>query len=168
MLKRQKKDLYRKNGKLIEEKVGGQFKDNMTPAKASSIRGLRIEGSIPTNNEKRERIRQEKLKEKSSYSFIRLFSLFEESERENRSLKDDRIRFSLHIAPLIGKKAISELTTQDIEKIRRKMEKEGKSPQTVKHVLTLIKRLVNYALKTDILSLFLRPCILICPLLTTK
>lgn len=142
-----KKDLYRKNGKLIEEKVGGQFKDNMTPAKASSIRGLRIEGSIPTNNEKRERIRQEKLKEKSSYSFIRLFSLFEESERENRSLKDDRIRFSLHIAPLIGKKAISELTTQDIEKIRRKMEKEGKSPQTVKHVLTLIKRLVNYALK---------------------
>lgn len=142
-----KKDLYRKNGKLIEEKVGGQFKDNMTPAKASSIRGLCIEGSIPTNNEKRERIRQEKLKEKSSYSFIRLFSLFEESERENRSLKDDRIRFSLHIAPLIGKKAISELTTQDIEKIRRKMEKEGKSPQTVKHVLTLIKRLVNYALK---------------------
>lgn len=138
---------YRKNGKLIEEKVGGQFKDNMTPAKASSIRGLRIEGVIPTNNEKRERIREEKQKEKSLYSFIRLFSLFEESKRENRSLKDDRIRFSLHVAPVIGKKAISELTTQDIEKIRRKMEKEGKSPQTVKHVLTLIKRLVNYALK---------------------
>lgn len=138
---------YRKNGKLIEEKVGGQFKDNMTPAKASSIRGLRIEGAIPTNNEKRERIREEKQKEKSLYSFIRLFSLFEESKRENRSLKDDRIRFSLHVAPVIGKKAISELTTQDIEKIRRKMEKEGKSPQTVKHVLTLIKRLVNYALK---------------------
>lgn len=138
---------YRKNGKLIEEKVGRQFKDNMTPAKASSIRGLRIEGSNPTNQENRERIKEEKLKEISSYSFIRLFSLFEESKHENRSLKDDRTRFALHVAPFIGRKVISALTTQDIEKIRRKMEKDGKSPQTVKHVLTLIKRLVNFALK---------------------
>jgi len=34
---------YRKQGKLIEEKVGGQYRDNMTAAKAASIRGLRIE-----------------------------------------------------------------------------------------------------------------------------
>jgi hypothetical protein len=29
---------YRKNGKLIEEKAGRQFKDDMTPAKATRIR----------------------------------------------------------------------------------------------------------------------------------
>ncbi len=143
---------YRKNGKLIEEKVGRQFKDNMTPAKASSIRGLRIEGCNPTNQGNRERIKEEKLKEISSYSFIRLFSLFEESKHENRSLKDDRTRFALHVAPFIGRKVISALTTQDIEKIRRKMEKDGKSPQTVKHVLTLIKRLVNFALKNGYIA----------------
>ena len=143
---------YRKNGKLIEEKVGRQFKDNMTPAKASSIRGLRIEGCNPTNQGNRDRIKEEKLKEISSYSFIRLFSLFEESKHENRSLKDDRTRFALHVAPFIGRKVISALTTQDIEKIRRKMEKDGKSPQTVKHVLTLIKRLVNFALKNGYIA----------------
>lgn len=32
--------MYRKNGKLIEEKTGSQFKDNMTLAKASHIRTL--------------------------------------------------------------------------------------------------------------------------------
>ena len=56
---------YRKNGKLIEEKVGGQFRDNMTASKAASIRGLRIEGKDSSNEEKREAIRQAKSEELS-------------------------------------------------------------------------------------------------------
>ena len=34
----------KKNGKTLEEKVGRQFADNMTPAKAASIRSQLIEG----------------------------------------------------------------------------------------------------------------------------
>ena len=138
---------YRKNGKLIEEKVGGQYKDNMTPAKASSIRGLRIEGSIPTNQERRDNIKQAKLTEQNSYSLTRIFSLFIEAKSENRSLGDDKTRFRLYVAPVIGKKTVAELATNDIEKIKKKMLKEGKSAQTIKHVLTLVKRLVNFAAK---------------------
>ena len=59
---------YRKNGKLIEEKVGGQFRDNMTASKAASIRGLRIEGKDKSNEEKREAIRQARAEELSRYS----------------------------------------------------------------------------------------------------
>jgi hypothetical protein len=44
---------YRKDGKLIEEKAGRQFQDDMTPSKASNLRGLRIEGKQPSNEEKR-------------------------------------------------------------------------------------------------------------------
>ena len=44
---------YRKEGKAVEEKAGRQFKDNMTPAKASIMRALRIEGKSETNTEKR-------------------------------------------------------------------------------------------------------------------
>ncbi len=40
---------YRKNGKEIEEKAGRQFQDDMTPARASNIRSLRIEGKQPSN-----------------------------------------------------------------------------------------------------------------------
>lgn len=138
---------YRKNGKLIEEKVGGQYKDNMTPAKASSIRGLRIEGSIPTNQERRDNVKQAKLTEQNSYSLTRIFSLFIEAKSENRSLGDDKTRFRLYVAPVIGKKTVAELATNDIEKIKKKMLKEGKSAQTIKHVLTLVKRLVNFAAK---------------------
>lgn len=138
---------YRKNGKLIEEKVGGQYRDNMTAAKASSIRGLRVEGKDATNEEKREALRSAKQAEESRYNFNRLWGIFEEAKNSNRTIKDDRIRFNLHIAPMLGQKSIPELTIHDIDKLRAKLEKSGKSPQTVKHVLTLIKRLLNFALR---------------------
>jgi len=43
---------YRKNNKLIEEKAGRQYQEDMTPAKAAGIRTARIEGD-KTNAEKR-------------------------------------------------------------------------------------------------------------------
>lgn len=60
---------YRKQGKLIEEKVGGQYRDNMTAAKAASIRGLRIEGKDASNSEKRAAARAARQAEESRYSF---------------------------------------------------------------------------------------------------
>lgn len=75
----------------------------------------------------------------------RIFSLFIEAKSENRSLGDDKTRFRLYVAPVLGKKTVAELATNDIEKIKKKMLKEGKSAQTIKHVLTLVKRLVNFA-----------------------
>lgn len=138
---------YRKQGKLIEEKVGGQYRDNMTAAKAASIRGSRMEGKEATNEEKRETVRAAKAAEEARYTFNRLWSLFEEVKSANRTVKDDRIRYNLHIAPSLGTKTIPDLTVHDIDKLRAKMEKDGKSPQTVKHILTLVKRLLNFALR---------------------
>lgn len=138
---------YRKQGKLIEEKVGGQYRDNMTAAKASSIRGLRMEGKDSSNEEKRAAVRAARQAEEARYSLNRLWSLFEEAKSANRTIKDDRIRFNLHIAPSLGTKSIPELTVHDLDKLRAKLEKSGKSPQTVKHVLTLVKRLLNFALR---------------------
>ena len=137
---------YRRNGKLIEEKVGGQYRDNMTAAKAASIRGVRLEGRDASNAEKRAAVKASKAEEESRYSLNRIWTLFEEEKNSNRSISDDRIRYNLHVAPQIGAKSIPELTIRDVDKLRIKMEKAGKSPQTVKHVLTLIKRLLNFAL----------------------
>jgi len=137
---------YRKQGRLIEEKVGGQFRNNMTAAKAASIRGVRLEGKELSNEEKRTAVRTAKVAEESHYSFNKLWSLFEEAKNANRTLNDDRIRFNLHIAPSLGTKSIPELTIHDIDRLRAKLEKAGKSPQTVKHVLTMVKRLLNFAL----------------------
>src|SRR4030042_4233685 len=45
---------YRKAGKMIEEKAGRQFQDDMTPARAARIRAERIEGKKPSRQEARE------------------------------------------------------------------------------------------------------------------
>jgi integrase len=119
----------------------------MTAAKAASIRGVRMEGKELSNEEKRAAIRAAKSAEETRYPFNRLWSLFEEVKVGNRTLKDDRIRYNLHIAPMLGTKSIPDLTVQDVDRLSAKLAKEGKSPQTVKHVLTLVKRLLNFALR---------------------
>lgn len=138
---------YRRNGKLIEEKVGGQYRDNMTAAKAASIRGVRMEGKDASNAEKRAAVKVARAEEEARYSLNCIWSLFEEAKSSNRSISDDRIRFNLHVAPQLGAKSIPELTVHDVDKLRADLEKKGKSPQTVKHVLTLLKRLLNFALQ---------------------
>lgn len=45
--------MYRKAGKLIEEPAGRQFRNDMTPAKASHIRTGRIEGKTLPRKEAR-------------------------------------------------------------------------------------------------------------------
>lgn len=138
---------YRRDGKLIEEKVGGQYRDNMTAAKASAIRGNRMEGKEGSNTQKREAVRKAREEDASQYTFERLWELFAEDRRGIRSLGDDYSRYNLHIAPHIFNKTVGELTPQDIDKIRKTLEKKEKSPQTIKHVLTLIKRILNFALR---------------------
>jgi integrase len=138
---------YRRGGKLIEEKAGGQYRDNMTAAKASSIRGIRMEGKESSNEEKRAAVRAAKVEEEGRYTINRIWSIFEESKSANRTIKDDRIRYNLHVTSYIGTKTITDLTVNDIDKLRSRMEKDGKAPQTVKHVLTLVKRLLNFALQ---------------------
>lgn len=138
---------YRKDGKQIEEKAGGQYRDNMTVQKAANIRLQKIEGKEATNEERRQRIKQAKAEEEAKYTFDKLWQLFFEAKSANRTLKDDRVRYTLHISPHIGGKSIDSLNNTDIENIRSTMAQAGKAPQTIKHVLTLAKRLINFALR---------------------
>ena len=45
--------LFRKNGKLVEEKAGRQFQDKMTPSHASQIRDQKIAGKLPLNRDQK-------------------------------------------------------------------------------------------------------------------
>lgn len=58
--------VYRRNGKLIEEKAGRQFQDQMTPSKARKIRIECIEGSRIPQKEIRKRERTKKVQGQSA------------------------------------------------------------------------------------------------------
>lgn len=146
---------YRKNGKQIEEKVGREFRDNMTLEKAAHIRGLRIEGKILTNDETRKVNMKKCKKEKQSsinknmksynYSLNQIFTLFIEEKKNNVSINDDKTRYNLYLANFIGNKTITKLLQADIYKILFHLGKNNKSKQTKKHVMTLLKRIINFA-----------------------
>ncbi len=140
---------YRKDGKLIEEKAGRQYQDNMTPAKASHLRSKRIEGDQLSNKERRD-IEKEKLGDNGHIStYDQLFALFLEHKSHLKSLKDDRIRYNLHLRNVIGEKEFAEVSPFDIDRIRISLLKSHK-PATVKQVLVLFKRIVNFGVRKNL------------------
>ena len=127
---------YRKGGKQIEEKAGRQFQNDMTPARAARIRGQRIEGGA-SNQERRDEAKQE------VWTVTRLWQGYSADKPITKSLTTDRSRFQKFIEPALGKKEPRELSPLDVDRLRISTAKNHK-PQTVKHVIALLVRIINY------------------------
>ena len=141
--------IYRRNGKLVEEKAGRQFSDAMTPAKASRIRADRIEGKSPSNKERREEnARQKEIKE---WTIKRLWEEYKSTHPLTKGIKSDHGRFKLYIEPTLGDKRFEEVAPLDLDHLRINLLKT-KSPQTVKHVIGIIKRISNFAVNKRLCS----------------
>ncbi len=133
--------LYRKEGRQIEEKVGHQYKDKMTPIRASRIRGERIESGYV-------RIHNDKTK---VYTIDKMWEAYLEVNGEKPSIRGDIYRYNNYIAPVFGKKRPDEMTSLDIDSLKCKLLKKLK-PQTVKHVLEQIKRILNFSIRKNFIS----------------
>jgi integrase len=129
---------YRKQGKLIEEKAGRQFKDDMTAAKAAKLRTQKIEGDRPTNQEQREASKQ-------SQEAWTINRLWEEYAAMNhlKGFAQDRSRFEKYLKPLWGDREPQEITPLDIDRLRLRFLKD-RAPQTLKNTLALLRRIVNF------------------------
>jgi integrase len=129
--------VFKKNGKVHEEKVGRQFVDDMTPARAARIRGEMIEGKRLPRKEVRE------AKAVTSWTVDRLWQEYSAA----RVLSDtDQSRYVKHLQPTLGNKEPQNLAPLDVDRVRHKLSK-ALSPQTVKHVLVLLNRIVNFGVK---------------------
>jgi len=140
---------YRRNGKQIEEKAGCQYADDMTEAKASGIRSDRMRGKEPSNTEKREIEKAVKLAVEGKWTLSKLWKEYSSQRPDSVPIKFDGYRFKKYLEPTYGKKEPSELHQLEVDRLRINLLKE-KSPQTVKHVLGLLKRLCNFGLKKQL------------------
>jgi len=145
---------YRRKGetKQIEEKAAITGK-TMTPALANQLRAERIKGKVPTNKEKRQEQRnvEEALKaareaEAGKMTISRLWDLYRENLEGLKSQAADTSRFTNYLKPTFGDKEPQEIIPLDVDRLRRKT-LAGKSGQTVKHVLALLRRIVRYGVK---------------------
>lgn len=137
---------YRKTGKQIEEKAGRQFKDDMTPAKASAIRAERIRGHQLTNKERREAEKEKK----NNWTFDNLWKEYKKQKgTDYKGLRPDQNRFDKYIKPFFGKKEPKKVAPLDVDRLRLNALK-GKSPQTQKLVLALLRRIANFGARKSL------------------
>ncbi len=58
----------------------------------------------------------------------------------------ERLRWDTHISRNYGKLRLDSITTDTIFKLRKSVERKGLAPQTVYHCLSLVRRIMRYAL----------------------
>ncbi|MHC1790610.1 tyrosine-type recombinase/integrase [Solidesulfovibrio sp.] len=136
--------MYRRDGKLIEEKAGRQYQDAMTPAKAARIRSERIEGKALSNQGRREAEDAARAAEAGRWTLAKLWDEYASHKTLGPALTTDRSRFEKYLKPVFGNLEPTEVLTLDLDRLRLRLLKQGKSAQTAKHVLALFKRLIRF------------------------
>lgn len=134
---------YRKDGKLIEEPVGRHYRDGMNPLRASRIRAQRIEKQDLSNSEKRALLKAEAQK----WTLERLWEAYTSDKPPTKTWRVDEGRWRLYLKPQLGHKEPKDIVPLDVDRVKHSMQKEGKSPQTIKHVIVLLQRIVNFGVK---------------------
>ena len=135
--------VYYLNRKKIEEKAGRQYADDMTAAKAAGIRADRSKGKELSNTERRAHEKAAKLAEAGKITLSRLWTEYAANKAASKAINTDKGRFEKYLLPDFGNKEPQNIIRLDVDRLRVKLLKTLK-PQTVKHVLGLLKRIVHF------------------------
>jgi len=136
---------YRKAGKLIEEKAGRQFQDDMTAARASLIRAERIEGKRLSRKEVRQAAAEIK------WTVGRLWQEYISDKPNSKGFNTDRSRYAKFLQSPLGEKEPRTIAQIDVHRLRITLAK-SLSPKTVKNVLELLERVINFGVKKGLCS----------------
>jgi integrase len=141
--------VFKKDGKLLEEKAGRQFVDDMTPARAAGIRAERIEGKRLSRKEIKEKQEAARKAEQNRWTIKRLWAEYKNNTPGVKGIVTDENRYENHIKLSFGNKEPKDILPLDIDRLRIKLLKT-RSPATVKNVLELLRRIVNYGVKKQL------------------
>lgn len=142
---------YRQAGagrKVIEEKIG-KASHGMTPAKANHIRAERMANKELSNTERRIKIKEEKQATENHYTINRIWELYRLENESKPIMKADKYLIK-HLQPF-SEMTPSELTNKALSEFQVSLTKivsqRGTllSPQSQKHILALLRRLLAFA-----------------------
>ena len=140
---------YRRDGKMVEEKAGRQYQNDMTPARANNIRSNRIKGKELSNKEEREAKAAAKAAEESKWTIQKLSEEYFKGRPDGHSKKTDQGRYDNHLKSKFGDKEPHEIAPLDIDRLRIRLLKKL-SPQTVAHILSLLVWITNYGVANNL------------------
>lgn len=79
------------------------------------------------------------------------------AKANKKSWTIDEQNYNKHIKPIFGNESVKTLNSLYFEKFKQDLFTKGLEAQTVKHQLTLIRTIINYALKHDLIKNFTNP-----------
>ena len=135
----------RSTGKLKNISVGRQFRDDMSAARAFIIRGELIEGKRKTRKDQR-------TEDAGRITLKKLWEAYKDVNTHKASIKGSGYSAANHLHALF-ERIPTELTTADVEALRAGMEEKGYAPQTVKHALALLRRLLRFGVKKELCAM---------------
>lgn len=141
--------VFKKDGKVYEEKAGRQYADDMTPARTARIRAERIEGKRLSRKEIRQQRDEKKTAKANKWTIDRLFNEYMNTRPDNKSKTTDQNRYKNHLQPVFGSTEPCKIDPLSVDRLRIKLLKKL-SPQTVKHVLNLFTWTVNFGVKKNL------------------
>ena len=131
---------YWHEGRVRWEKVGGEW-EGYSAKLASIVRAERVRAVRHGDELPRDRARIPTVQQ----AWADYLEWLQANGR--RSWKDDEGRYRLHIAPQFATKKLNEISQLDVERLKRKMTKAGRAPNTVKNTLALLRRIIYHAIK---------------------
>ena len=137
--------ICKKDGRVVEAKAGGQYRDDMTPARANQFRIALIENREITRKEKRNAKQAAKKSEDNRYTVSKLWSEYKVAKPNLKGWKTGTYDslYNKHIGPVFGTKEPKDIMPLDVKRVENRLLKTH-SPQLVKHVLKQLRVLCNF------------------------
>lgn len=149
------------NGKRYEEALGwasegwspqeaaeelGRLKKAQRTGEGAYTLAERREQERARREAKEERRRQEEIDAITiSQFFFQNYLPQNEGNKTRRTINTERGYFQNWIEPTIGDKPMKQIAPLDLERISKAMRDKGKSPQTIQHVLKIVRQVLNRA-----------------------
>lgn len=140
---------YYRDGKRHFESVGRERKHGMTAKKSHYIRADKERGLLLPNLVRREEVRKA-ISDK--WTFDRLWKEWVGASSDRKGITNDNSRYRTHLQPLFGNKTPSELTATDVDQLRIKLRQEKYAIGTIVSILSLLRRVTNFAAKRRLCS----------------
>jgi len=119
---------------------------------------MRIDGDEQSNRERREQEEAERKEREERPTITRLWDEYEAQKTNYKGHLPDKSRYKKYLKPEFGDKVPADIITLDVDRLRlRLLKKDKKSPQTVKLILSLLKRLINFGVKKDCARCLIHP-----------
>ena len=131
------------NGKLIEEKIGWAS-EGITAAYAAQIRAERLrtvrlgEEPIPIHKKRKEAVTFSQFMRERYLPWAKENKAWESYRREEEL-------FRRYLEALIGDKALKDISSFDLEKVKSHMRKEGLAERTIEYALAVVRMAFNRA-----------------------